>query len=194
MRSHLRSPDEMNWSNTTCAPLAKSPNCASQSVSAFGRGERIAIFETEHGLFRKHRIDDFVARLRRRKIGERDVALFGLLVVEHRVALREGAALPILAGEPDLVAVEQSAPKASASAIAQSMPSPVSIMSAPRFSMKRWIVLCALKPAGISESFLPISFSVFIGTAVLPRRCSSALSAVRRPDHAPSSQSALFGL
>ena len=36
MRSHLRSPDEMNWSNTTCAPLAKSPNCASHSVSAFG--------------------------------------------------------------------------------------------------------------------------------------------------------------
>src|SRR2546429_349703 len=30
MRSHLRSPDEMNWSNSTCAPLAKSPNCASQ--------------------------------------------------------------------------------------------------------------------------------------------------------------------
>ena len=36
MRSHLRSPDEMNWSNTTCAPFAKSPNCASQQVSAFG--------------------------------------------------------------------------------------------------------------------------------------------------------------
>ena len=36
MRSHLRSPDEMNWSNSTCAPLAKSPNCASHSVSAFG--------------------------------------------------------------------------------------------------------------------------------------------------------------
>ena len=36
MRSHLRSPDEMNWSNTTCAPLAKSPNWASHIVSAFG--------------------------------------------------------------------------------------------------------------------------------------------------------------
>jgi hypothetical protein len=28
--------DEMNWSNSTCAPLAKSPNCASHIVSAFG--------------------------------------------------------------------------------------------------------------------------------------------------------------
>ena len=36
MRSHLRSPDEMNWSMTTCAPLAKSPNCASHKTSAFG--------------------------------------------------------------------------------------------------------------------------------------------------------------
>ena len=36
MRSHLRSPEEMNWSNITWAPLAKSPNCASHKVSAFG--------------------------------------------------------------------------------------------------------------------------------------------------------------
>jgi hypothetical protein len=26
----------MNWSMTTCAPLAKSPNCASQITSASG--------------------------------------------------------------------------------------------------------------------------------------------------------------
>src|SRR6185312_8663443 len=36
MRSHLRSPDEMNWSITTCAPLAKSPNCASHKTSVSG--------------------------------------------------------------------------------------------------------------------------------------------------------------
>ena len=36
MRSHLRSPEEMNWSNTTCAPLAKSPNWASHITSALG--------------------------------------------------------------------------------------------------------------------------------------------------------------
>ena len=37
------------------------------------------------------------------------------------------------------------------------------------------------------------TFSVFTGTAVLPRLSSSCWSAVRSPDQAPSSQSALFG-
>ena len=33
-RPHFTSPEAMNWSITTCAPLAKSPNCASQIVRA----------------------------------------------------------------------------------------------------------------------------------------------------------------
>ena len=70
-------------------------------------GERIAIFEAEHRLFREHRVDDLVVGLRRRQIVERDVAGLVALVVEHRVALREGAALEILAGQADRVAVEQ---------------------------------------------------------------------------------------
>ena len=137
MRSHLRSPDEMNWSNTTCAPLAKSPNCASQSVSAFGSRQRVAVLEAEHRLFREHRIDDFVARLRRREIVQAGYSGFRRLIVEHRVALREGAALEILAGQADRVAVEQEAPKASASAVAQSSPSPDLDHAWRRFSMKR---------------------------------------------------------
>ena len=36
MRSHLRSPEEMNWSITTWAPLAKSPNWASHRVRVLG--------------------------------------------------------------------------------------------------------------------------------------------------------------
>ena len=56
------------------------------------------------------------------------------------------------------------------------------------------MVWWTLKSFGTSVSFLPISFSVLTGTAVLPRRCSSWLSAARRPDQAPSSQSALLGL
>ena len=36
MRSHFISPLAMNWSITTCAPLAKSPNWASHSTSALG--------------------------------------------------------------------------------------------------------------------------------------------------------------
>ena len=33
---HLSSADAMNWSMMTCAPLAKSPNCASHRTSASG--------------------------------------------------------------------------------------------------------------------------------------------------------------
>ena len=33
---HFLSPEAINWSITTCAPFAKSPNCASQIVSVFG--------------------------------------------------------------------------------------------------------------------------------------------------------------
>ena len=33
---HFRSPEAMNWSITTCAPLAKSPNWASQIVRVLG--------------------------------------------------------------------------------------------------------------------------------------------------------------
>ena len=33
---HLARPETMNWSMMTCAPLAKSPNCASHSTSVSG--------------------------------------------------------------------------------------------------------------------------------------------------------------
>ena len=36
MRSHFISPEAMNWSITTWAPLAKSPNWASHNTSALG--------------------------------------------------------------------------------------------------------------------------------------------------------------
>jgi hypothetical protein len=33
---HFDSPAAMNWSMTICAPLTKSPNCASQRTRAYG--------------------------------------------------------------------------------------------------------------------------------------------------------------
>ena len=39
----------MNWSMMTWAPLAKSPNWASHRTSVFGRVERVAELEAEHG-------------------------------------------------------------------------------------------------------------------------------------------------
>ena len=39
MRCHFDSAEQMNWSMITCAPLAKSPNCASQSTRLRGSAE-----------------------------------------------------------------------------------------------------------------------------------------------------------
>ena len=64
-----------------------------------GLGERIAVFEAEHRLLGEHRVDDLVARLPVADMVERDVARLGLLVDQHRMALRERAALAVLAGQ-----------------------------------------------------------------------------------------------
>src|ERR1700731_2062848 len=104
MRSHLRSPDEMNWSNNTCAPLAKSPNWASQRVRP---RQRVAVLEAEYRLFREQRVDDFVMALIAAEMIERRIAALVFLVDQHRVALREGAALAVLSRQPDVVAFLQ---------------------------------------------------------------------------------------
>ena len=62
-------------------------------------GGRIAVLEAEHGLFRQHRIEHFEARLLGAEMVERRVALLGLLIEQHRMALRERAALAVLAGQ-----------------------------------------------------------------------------------------------
>src|SRR5690606_41909775 len=59
-------------------------------------GKREAILEAEHSLFRRHRVDDFVMRLLRPEIVERNMPRLVLLVVKNRMALRERTALGIL--------------------------------------------------------------------------------------------------
>ena len=63
MRSHLRSPDEMNWSNTHLRAVGEIAELRLPQRQRIGLGERIAVFEAEHGLFRQHRVDDLEARL-----------------------------------------------------------------------------------------------------------------------------------
>ena len=108
MRNHLRSPDEMNWSMTTCAPLAKSPNWASHRVSVVRLSQRVAILEAEHRFFREHRVDDLVAGLILGDVVERRIGLVvAFLVVEHRVTLAERAALDVLARQAHRMALLQ---------------------------------------------------------------------------------------
>ena len=64
-----------------------------------GLGQRVAVLEGEHRLLRQHRVDDLEAALVGRDVLERRVAALGLLVDQHGVALREGAALAVLAGQ-----------------------------------------------------------------------------------------------
>ena len=142
IRSHFASPDEMNWSNMICAPLAKSPNCASHSDQRVGLGERVAVLEAEHRVFREHRVDDLVARLPLADVVEREVALLGLLVDEGRSGA--GVKVPRVESWPDRRTGQPSVssePKASASAVAQSKPSPVASICRLASSM-RSTVLC----------------------------------------------------
>ena len=50
----------------TCAPLAKSPNCASQIDELVRVGEAEAELEAEHGVLGEHAVDDDELRLARR--------------------------------------------------------------------------------------------------------------------------------
>ena len=105
MRSHLRSPDEMNWSNTHLRAVGEVAELRLPQRQRVRLGGGIAVFETEHGLFRQARIEHLEARLAFAEMIERRVALLGLLIEQHRMALREGAALRILAGQADRMAL-----------------------------------------------------------------------------------------
>jgi hypothetical protein len=99
----------MNWSITTCAPLAKSPNCASQITSAFGSALENPVLESEHRFLGEHGIDHQEASLVAAEVLQRYVGplvpALAILVVQDRVTVRERAAPYILPREPHVVAV-----------------------------------------------------------------------------------------
>ena len=109
MRPHFASPELMNWSMTTCAPLAKSPNCASQIDERVGLGGRVAVLEAEHRFFGQHRVDDHEVALVLARCAAAGCSCprptLAVLVVQHRVAMEERAAADVLAREAHAVAV-----------------------------------------------------------------------------------------
>ena len=58
----------------------------------------VAVLEAQHRLFREHGIHHLEARLTFTELIEGNVAILVLLIDQHRMALREGAALAILPG------------------------------------------------------------------------------------------------
>ena len=101
----------MNWSMITCAPLTKSPNCASQRTSACGTVDRVAVLEAEGGSLGERRVVHLEGRARGSEVLDRRVLLAGHEVVEDEVAVREGAALGVLAGHAHGRAVRQQRPE-----------------------------------------------------------------------------------
>jgi hypothetical protein len=85
---------------------------------------------------------------------QREIALLGLLIDQGGMALAEGAALGILARQADIKPSSSRVPRASASQVAQSKPSPVSNILALASSW-RAMVLCRLKPGGRGDQRLP---------------------------------------
>ena len=104
---HLSSAATMNWSTMICAPLMKSPNCASQPTHASGSDDRVAVLEAERGVLGEHGVVEHHRRLRRVDVAERAVLGLGVGVDEHAVALAERAPARVLAGEPHRRALER---------------------------------------------------------------------------------------
>src|SRR5580693_9660019 len=65
--------------------------------------QRIAVLEAEHRLLREQRVDDLVMPLIAAEMIERRVAALVFLVDQHRMPLREGATLAVLARQPDVM-------------------------------------------------------------------------------------------
>ena len=160
MRSHLRSPDEMNWSNTHLRAVGEVAELRLPQGQRVRLGQRIAVLEAEHRLLRQHRVDHLVARPAFGEVVERRVAVLVLLVDQHRVALRERAALGVLAGQPHRMAFEQQ--RAERQRLGGR---PVDALARSRspwraLSRKRWMVRWTWKPCGTAVIFSPMSFSV----------------------------------
>ncbi len=72
---------------------------------ALGRSRRVAVLEAEAGDLRERAVVDLEWRERSRQVLDRRVLEAGLLVVEDEVAVGEGAALGVLAGQADVRAL-----------------------------------------------------------------------------------------
>ena len=59
----------------------------------------VAVLETHDRFLGEHRVDHLYARLRLGNVLQRDPGGVGVLVVQHGVAVKEGAATAVLAGE-----------------------------------------------------------------------------------------------
>ena len=194
MRSHLRSPDEMNWSNTHLRAVGEVAELRFPAGERVRLGERVAVLVAEHGLLREHRVEHLEAAL---LLGEVIERACGAPRSPGRSA-PSGAARTCRARSPVPTAARGArragarrtrAPRRSTSRCLGRSRSPCGGCRGSAGS-------CGGRgsPPAPSVIFLPISLSVSIATPVWPRRGSSTSSENLNLDQWPSSQSALFGL
>ena len=112
-------------------------------------------------------------RLIGRDVLQRRVAALGLLVDEHRVALREGAALAVLAGQADREAfVEQ---RAEGQVLGHRPVDAVAGLDHLAAALEQALDgLVGVEVGGMAVMRRPTFFSVSMATPVLPRRASSS--------------------
>ena len=97
----------MNWSMITWAPLAKSPNCASQMTRLRGSAELKPYSKPSTAASDSMRVDDQEPALLLGEVLQRHPARGGAAIVQHGVAMAEGAAAGVLPGEAHVGALEQ---------------------------------------------------------------------------------------
>ncbi len=86
---------------TTCAPLAKSPNCPSQQAERLGHVQRPAVVEAHHPRLGERRVEDVERPLPLAQVGERRVALAVVRVRQHRVPVAKRCRAGVLPREAD---------------------------------------------------------------------------------------------
>ena len=156
MRSHLLSPDAMNWSMIDLRAVGEVAELRLPQHQRVRIGQAVAVFEAQHGGFRQQRVDDL----------ERAWPCVMLLSGSIRSGWSWSIStawrwlnVPRWQSSPDRRTRKPSSssvPKASASAVAQSMPWPSSIILR-RLAKMRVMVLCGVKLLGKDVSLRPTS-------------------------------------
>src|SRR5262249_24723309 len=146
-----------------------------------GIGHAEAELEPETGVLGEHAVDDDERRLLGPDVGERNVLRVVLDVVQHRVAVAEGASGRVLSAHAHLDVFEDERAERERLAEPQSMWPPSSTIAA-RASIMRMTLGWGWKPSGTRVKVAAISRTVSSGTAVSALQSSPAQV---KPFHRP---------
>ena len=161
---HFCSDEEMNSSMIVCAPLAKSPNWASQSTSVRPL-HGVAVLEAHGRELAEQRVHDPEPALVLAEVEQWRPLGRGALVDEDGVPLHERAAPAVLTGQPDRGALDEQRPERDQ--LTHRPVDPASLVIAERRSSSCRSFGCTVKPSGMLVNASPICFSTSGVMAVL---------------------------